>query len=52
MAGTSPAMTKAEGDSPVECSRATWKDTEADTMRRLGQDSIVPHRVKYKKLSR
>ena len=23
-----------------------------DKMRRLGQDSIIPHRVKYKKLTR
>ena len=25
---------------------------EKDKMRRLGQDSIIPHRVKYKKLTR
>jgi len=27
-------------------------DIRADKMRRLGQDSIIPHRLKYKKFSR
>ena len=25
---------------------------DKDKMRRLGQDSVIPHRVKYKKLTR
>ena len=29
-----------------------FQDYEKDKMRRLGQDSIIPHRVKYKKLTR
>ncbi len=33
-------------------SRATCKDDEAGTMRRLGTDSVIPHRLKYKKFSR
>ncbi len=41
-----------EGDSHVEWFEGNFQDYEADKMRRLGQDSIVPHRVKYKKFSR
>jgi hypothetical protein len=33
-------------------SRATFEDYEADKMRRLGTDSVIPHRLKYKKFSR
>ena len=29
-----------------------FQDYEKDKMRRLGQDSVIPHRVKYKKLTR
>ncbi len=41
-----------EGDSHVEWFEGNFQDYETDKMRRLGQDSIIPHRVKYKKLTR
>jgi ATP-binding cassette ChvD family protein len=41
-----------EGESHVEWFEGNFQDYEADKMRRLGQDSIIPHRVKYKKFSR
>jgi energy-dependent translational throttle protein EttA len=41
-----------EGDSHVEWFEGNFQDYEADKMRRLGQDSIIPHRVKYKKFAR
>ena len=41
-----------EGDSHVEWFEGNFQDYEKDKMRRLGQDSIIPHRLKYKKFSR
>ena len=41
-----------EGDSHVEWFEGNFHDYEADKMRRLGQDSIIPHRLKYKKFKR
>ena len=41
-----------EGDSHVEWFEGNFQDYEKDKMRRLGQDSITPHRMKYKKLTR
>ncbi|HKB36747.1 MAG TPA: energy-dependent translational throttle protein EttA [Gemmataceae bacterium] len=41
-----------EGDSHVEWFEGNFADYEEDKKRRLGIDSIVPHRVKYKKFSR
>jgi ATP-binding cassette ChvD family protein len=41
-----------EGESHVEWFEGNFQDYEKDKMRRLGQDSIIPHRVKYKKFSR
>ncbi len=41
-----------EGDSHVEWFEGNFQDYEADKMRRLGQDIIIPHRLKYKKFSR
>ncbi len=41
-----------EGDSHVEWFEGNFQDYEKDKMCRLGQDSIIPHRVKYKKLTR
>ena len=41
-----------EGDSHVEWFEGNFQEYEKDKMRRLGQDSIIPHRVKYKKLTR
>ncbi len=41
-----------EGDSHVEWFEGNFQDYEADKMRRLGTNSIIPHRLKYKKFSR
>jgi ATP-binding cassette ChvD family protein len=41
-----------EGDSHVEWFEGNFQDYEKDKMRRLGTDSIVPHRLKYKKFTR
>jgi ATP-binding cassette ChvD family protein len=41
-----------EDDSHVEWFEGNFQDYERDKMRRLGQDSIIPHRLKYKKLTR
>ena len=41
-----------EGDSHVEWFEGNFEDYEADKNRRLGVDSVIPHRVKYKKFSR
>ncbi len=41
-----------EGDSHVEWFEGNFQEYEADKMRRLGTDSIVPHRLKYKKFTR
>ena len=41
-----------EGDSHVEWFEGNFHDYEADKMRRLGTDSIIPQRIKYKKFSR
>jgi ATP-binding cassette ChvD family protein len=41
-----------EGDSHVEWFEGNFQDYEADKMRRLGIDSVIPHRLKYKKFSR
>lgn len=41
-----------EGDSHVEWFEGNFQDYEADKKRRLGIDSIIPHRIKYKKFKR
>jgi ATP-binding cassette ChvD family protein len=41
-----------EDDSHVEWFEGNFQDYEADKMRRLGTDSVIPHRLKYKKFSR
>ncbi len=41
-----------EGDSHVEWFEGNFQDYETDKMRRLGTDSIIPHRLKYKKFKR
>jgi ATP-binding cassette ChvD family protein len=41
-----------EGDSHVEWFEGNFQDYEADKMQRLGTDSVIPHRLKYKKFSR
>jgi ATP-binding cassette ChvD family protein len=41
-----------EGESHVEWYEGNFQDYEKDKMRRLGTDSIIPQRIKYKKFSR
>ena len=41
-----------EGDSHVEWFEGNFSDYEADKMRRLGADSLMPKKIKYKKFSR
>ena len=41
-----------EGDSHVEWFVGNFADYEEDKKRRLGLDSVIPHRLKYKKFSR
>ena len=40
-----------EGESHVEWFEGNFQDYEQDKMRRLGTDSTIPHRIKYKKFS-
>lgn len=41
-----------EGESHIEWFEGNFQDYEADKMRRLGTDSTIPTRIKYKKFSR
>ena len=41
-----------EGDSHVEWFEGNFQDYETDKMRRLGTDTVIPQRIKYKKFSR
>jgi ATP-binding cassette ChvD family protein len=41
-----------EGDSHVEWFEGNFQEYEADKMRRLGTDTVIPHRLKYKKFTR
>jgi ATP-binding cassette ChvD family protein len=41
-----------EGESHVEWFEGNFQDYETDKMRRLGTDSTIPHRIKYKKFGR
>jgi ATP-binding cassette ChvD family protein len=41
-----------EGDSHVEWFEGNFQDYEQDKMRRLGTDTVIPQRIKYKKFSR
>jgi ATP-binding cassette ChvD family protein len=41
-----------EGDSHVEWFEGNFADYEEDKKRRLGIESVIPHRLKYKKFSR
>src|SRR3989454_1544108 len=45
-------MLSFEGDSHVEWFEGNFQDYEEDKKRRLGVDSTVPHRIKYKKFAR
>ena len=41
-----------EGESHVEWFEGNFQDYEKDKMRRLGTDTVIPHRIKYKKFAR
>jgi len=41
-----------EGESHVEWFEGNFQEYEKDKMRRLGEDSVMPKRIKYKKFSR
>jgi ATP-binding cassette ChvD family protein len=41
-----------EGDSRVVWFQGNFEDYEADKKRRLGADAAIPHRIKYRKLTR
>ncbi len=41
-----------EGDSHVEWFEGNFQDYEEDKKRRLGDDAVNPHRIKYKKFAR
>jgi hypothetical protein len=41
-----------EGDSHVEWFEGNFAAYEEDKKRRLGIDSVIPHRLKYKQFSR
>jgi ATP-binding cassette ChvD family protein len=41
-----------EDDSHVEWFEGNFQDYEKDKMRRLGTDTVIPHRIKYKKFTR
>ena len=41
-----------EGDSHVEWFEGNFEDYEQDKRRRLGDDAVEPHRIKYKKIER
>jgi ATP-binding cassette ChvD family protein len=41
-----------EDDSHVEWFEGNFQDYEKDKMRRTGTDTIIPHRIKYKKFTR
>jgi len=40
-----------EGDSKVTWFEGNYEDYEADKKRRLGEDALTPHRIKYRKLT-
>jgi len=41
-----------EGDSHVEWFEGNFEDYEKDKKRRLGEDAVLPKRIKYKKFAR
>ncbi len=41
-----------EGDSQVNWFEGNWSEYEADRKRRLGKDADIPHRIKYRNLTR
>jgi hypothetical protein len=52
-AGCAPARdTQGARDSHLEWFESNFADYEKDKKRRLGTDSVIPHRVKHKQFSR
>ncbi len=51
-APSDPQCSPFEGDSHVAWFEGNFADYEEDKKRRLGIDSVIPHRLKYKKFSR
>jgi ATP-binding cassette ChvD family protein len=49
---TATHMLAYEGNSHIEWFEGNFADYEEDKKRRLGIDSVIPHRLKYKKFSR
>ena len=47
-----PTSWRFEGDSHVEWFEGNFADYEEDKKRRLGEDSVMPRRIKYKQFSR
>lgn len=45
-------MASFEGDSHVEWFEGSFADYEADKVRRLGADSVSPHKIAYEPLTR
>jgi energy-dependent translational throttle protein EttA len=41
-----------EGDSRVAFFQGNWSEYEADRKKRLGVDAAIPHRIKYRRLTR
>ncbi len=41
-----------EGDSHAEWFEGNFQDYEEDKKRRLGEDSVMPRRIKYKQFTR
>jgi ATPase subunit of ABC transporter with duplicated ATPase domains len=41
-----------EGDSTVVWFEGNFADYEEDKKRRLGEDSVQPHRIKYRRIER
>ncbi len=43
---------KFEGNSQVTWFEGNFTDYEADKVKRLGEDALLPHRIQYKKMKR
>ena len=51
-AGTATHVLSFEGDSHIEWFEGNFEDYEEDKKRRLGEDAVLPKRIKYKKFAR
>ena len=52
MQRTDARVCSSQRASHVEWFEGNFQDYEKDKMRRLGTDTVIPHRIKYKKFSR